>query len=284
MGKKSAYLKALFAFFIWSLLGPVLNLSSFTAFQNVVVQNTVGIITVLVILFYKKKLSSLTKIHFSKRIALFALTAGMVTLLVFEGLTLIPIATGFLILNMSPIIALLIEIFVFKEKLKPMRAIAIGGGLLGIVVLFSQHVLGSGTIYYVGILLMMIATCSAVIRDFNGKEINKTYSVEIVIFIILVSGLVMSLPFAFHTPWKFTTYSLLASVILGIFSAVVCTYLYFVALKSLRVSTNSLLGYSQPIFASIWGVLFLSQAISPQMIVGGLIILFSAFLAVKSEE
>lgn len=285
MHKRTAYVKALTAFFIWSLLGPALNLSSFTSFQSVVIQTTTGAMIILLLLLYKRKLSMLLHIRFTKQILIFIFLAGGANALIYKAITLIPIASAFLILSSGPIIAIIIEVLFFKKTLQPIRAIAIAGGIIGIAILLSQNISVSATTsFFTGALVMLIATFFAVSRDFIAKEITKKYSLDIVVFIILLSGVGMSLPFAFQSPWIFNTNSLISGLFFGIFGSVVAFYFYIGSLKILRVSTSSILGYIQPLLASLWGILFLSQQLSVQTIIGGCFILFAAFLAVKSGE
>lgn len=285
MGKKSAYVKAILAFFIWSLLGPVLNLSSFTAFQNIFLQGVIAVVIMFIILLKTKQVKTLVHLDINKPLIVFTITAGCTGVMFLYSLTLIPIAQVLFLFSSIPLIALAIEIFVFKQKAQLIHYVAIGLGLLGIVIMLSQDFLAKGFgILSLGSFLVLSAALTANIRDFSIKKIGNKYSLEIIIFIIVLSQTILSAFFVISTQWHVTLPSLIGTFFLGTVSSILAFYFYISSVRVIKVSTIATLGYIQPVFGSLWGVLFLAQALSFTTIAGGAVILLAAYFAVKSGE
>lgn len=257
MGRKSAYLKAFLAFFIWSLLGPILNTSTFTAFQNIFLQSIIAVVIMVLILVRTKQINTLVHLHINKPLLLFALTAGCTGVMFLYSLTLIPIAQALFLFSCIPLIALAIEIIIFRQKAKFIHFIAIGLGLLGIIIMLSQDFMATGFgALSLGSFLVLSAAFTANIRDFTIKKIGNTYSLEIIIFIIVFSQAIMSIFFALHAPWHVTLSSVTGTLFLGTVASVLAFYFYISSVKVIKVSTIATIGYIQPLLGSIWGYSF----------------------------
>lgn len=284
MSSTKASLYALLAFFIWSFLGLVLNLSSFTAMQNIAFQSFAGTILASAILLKKRKSFPFNTIKKHGTLFFFMFFTNAAGVLFLYTFTIMPIAKVLFLFSSGPIIAIIIELLFLKQKPNTKKILAVALGLIGVgVILFENPFRNASLITYGGI-LVLFAACLATMRDFIVKKMQDQKLLEVIIFFILFSQVIYSFPFAIQSSWRFDVYSVLASLATGTLGGVFAFYLYYKAVHALKVSTVWVLYYSEILLGSLWGILFLSQTLSLQTIIGGTGILTAAYLAVKSGE
>ena len=73
-------------------------------------------------------------------------------------------------------------------------------------------------------------------------------------------------------------------ILLGIDHTGLAYCLYFSAIKNLKVKTTALLSYIDPISSIVFSVIFLSESLSIYQVIGGSIILISAFLGQEKQK
>ncbi|MBI4079331.1 MAG: DMT family transporter [Candidatus Levybacteria bacterium] len=284
MSKIKASLYALLAFFLWSLLGLVLNLSSFTAMQNISFQGFAGSVLASAILFKKRKSFPFTTIKKHSKLFFFMFFTNAAGVLFLYSYTIMPIAKVLFLFSSGPVIAVLIELLVLKQKPSTKKILAVALGLVGVSLILIENPFENASLITYGGILVLFASFLATVRDFIVKKMQERQLLEVIIFFILFSQLIFSLPFAMQSSWRFETYSVLASLAAGTLGGVIAFFLYYKAIHALKVSTVWVLYYSEILLGSLWGILFLSQAFSLQTLIGGAGILVAAYLALKSGE
>ncbi len=73
-------------------------------------------------------------------------------------------------------------------------------------------------------------------------------------------------------------------IVLGIVHTGIAYCLYFSAIKNLNVKTTALFSYIDPISSIVFSVIFLSEPLSIYQVIGGRIILISAFLGERKTK
>lgn len=126
----------------------------------------------------------------------------------------------------------------------------------------------SGLAYAVLIILIRIF-----VRDLNPVVI--TFFQNLFIALIL-------LPFI-KIPDNFGSV-LWAFAIMGILHWTIAPILYLKGMKKVTASKTAILGYLEPVCAILLGVIFLSESINYQTIIGGLMILLSGYLTIFSSD
>lgn len=283
--KTTVYLKTFAAFSIWSFLGPILNTSSFSATQNIFLISLIGCFNFFLILTFKKELWRIRKIRLEKNLLFLMLISGIFGGLWLTSLTLIPIAQAVFLFSSLPLFALLIERFIFGERLSPLALGAIFIGMIGIFTILFGNLVKGTNFFSIGTVMVLVAAFLGAIQGFLLKrKLNKLYTFEIIIPAILLSQALVISPFAFQGPWLANPSSILTTLFLGAFSSVLAYYFYVEALNSLRVSTIRLIGFIEPFLVSIWGIVFLTQPLYLTTILGGMLILSAGYLVVRSGE
>lgn len=128
--------------------------------------------------------------------------------------------------------------------------------------------LASGIAY--GVLIIILRVFAQ-----NYNPIVITFSQNIVIAFIL-------LPFI-EIPDNFTS-ALWAFAIVGIIHSTLAPILYFRGMRDVTANKTAILGYLEPVAAITLGIIFLNEAITHKIVIGGLMILFSGYLTIMKRQ
>lgn len=183
------------------------------------------------------------------------------------------------ILNaMTPIFTVLVaHAFTANEKLSWNKAVGVGCGLAGVVILIGPGALDDiGGAHVMGELACLAATVSygfggVYSKRFAGQPLIKVVTTQVTAATVLVAPLAALI----EQPWTLPLPSLAAwASLLGIaLVSTVCAYLlYFHLLKSAGVTNVSLVTFLLPISAVLLGVLLLGEEVKAGAIAGMLVI------------
>lgn len=78
--------------------------------------------------------------------------------------------------------------------------------------------------------------------------------------------------------------SLWAFLIMGIIHSTIAPILYFRGMKEVKANKAAILGYLEPVCAILLGIIFLGELISFKTIIGGLLIILSGYITIKSKD
>lgn len=285
--KTSAFFKVGIAFFIWSLLGPILNLSKLDAFQNLFILSIIPCLAIVGYDYFSNELKSFKNLKVNNGVIAFLLLSGLNGVFLFNGLTLMPIAQAFLLLSTGPLFTFLIEVMFLKEKILKSLIISLLVGFAGVYIVLSRDIGVLSLVknsYFLGVALILGAAICYSSRSVILKKHSFNWPIHMSIFLILISQAIFSAPYAFTNTWTFTFFEIWTVIFLLIFSSVVAFIFYIEAFKKLRSSSINMMGYSQPFLAAIWGYLFLSQAVTSNVVLGGLMIVAAGYFVVKTKE
>ncbi|MBS1588081.1 MAG: DMT family transporter [Bacteroidetes bacterium] len=205
-------------------------------------------------------------------------------MLFFAGLNLTFPIHASLIMMSTPLLILIISLFVLKERLSFQKGIGLAIGIGGAFLLMSAGkeitITGSSTM---GDLLVLLNAASYAIYLVIIKPLMVRYRPIIVIRWVFLFGFLFSLPFGLPSflqiDWgKFTLIDFTAVAFI-----VICvtffTYLWNVfALQHLSPATAGAYIYLQPIFAAVISMLFLGETLTVIKIVATILIFSGVFL------
>jgi len=284
--KLSAFLKVGFAFFIWSLSGPILNLSSFSAIQTIWGISILAVIYLLFYSFFNSKISELKVVKLNMVLLIFLLASGLSGVLWLQSLTLVPIAQAVLLYSVVPIFTFVLGFLFLKEGLQLAKAFALTLGIVGVTIILLGDFgkLTVGTKFFFGTVAILAAAFLNAIQAVIAKKLSLNYPTWITVLLIMLAQVVIATPFAFSQKWEITPFAVSGVIFLSIFSSIVAFFFYVNGFKILKSSTVTLAGYLEPFLAAIWGYLFLRQIVTANIFLGGILILASGYIAVRSEE
>jgi len=180
----------------------------------------------------------------------------------------------------TPIFGAIIAFLWSGEKLTPARIAGILLGFGGVVILVGWNgAADSGSDYLPAVIAGLLgALMYAIAAPYARKKLAGVSSL-VVTTASLLSAAIFVLPFLlvtrpFSTP---SPHVMLAVVILSLFSTSLAYILYYRLLKNIGALRATTVTFLIPLFAMLWGALFLDEEVSPPMVIGcGLILLGTA--------
>lgn len=179
----------------------------------------------------------------------------------------------------APIFTLVFSIVFLGEK-PPIRTwIGIIISLLGILVIFIEPLLKlerNGT--FIGDMLMLIATLSAVINTIATKKIINRYSPFSITFWSFLIGTITFLPFliqeAIHPNWlSDVSIKGITGIIFGaVFSSAIAYLAYNWAIKKMEVSHLAIFTYLNPIVGIAIAVPLLNEKLTIEYLLGAVLV------------
>ena len=204
------------------------------------------------------------------------------------GLSRTSVAHAAILIGLTPIQVLVIAGLRGQERITARKAAGMAIALAGVAVLkwFEPAIgtgVGAGTTWTGDFVVFLGGLCFALFTVF-GKEATARYSTITMNTYAYVGGAVALLPL---TLWEASRQPLahvsagawLAAVYMALFPSVIAYLIYYHALAHMTASRVSAFSYLQPVFASIMGVVILSERLGTPVIAGGLVILTGVYLA-----
>jgi drug/metabolite transporter (DMT)-like permease len=271
-------LSILLALFLWSSLGVIVR--------------TAGVSEVLIIFYSSLVAAVFQSVLFSvrgwsrytpdKRILKFLALLGGVGLLntfaFYYAFRHTTIANAVLTHYIAPVLVAFLASIFLKEKATRLIVLAIvlsSAGLL--IMLGGLSVSGSDA---GGIMAGLVSGCAyAVIiilaRSFTQQvhPLMMSYVPNVVITLLLA-------PFVREFPvtalWSF--------VLMGVVHSTIAPMLYYWGMKSVTANKTAVLGYLEPVLAIIFSMLFLKEIPGLRSLAGGVLIIFSGYLALRKND
>jgi drug/metabolite transporter (DMT)-like permease len=190
------------------------------------------------------------------------------------------------ILNaLSPLFAILVGALFFEMKTSPQKIGAVLIGFLGLCLLFVSK---DGFTFDGDVLYSLLIVVATVLYGFNSNFLARhlgnigSINIAAVAFSTLAipSFIILLLTGYFNASWSDTAFlrATLASAILGVVGTAIAQILFYMLLKRTNVLFSSMVTYTIPFVAILWGVLYGETITALQMACLG-IILFGVYFA-----
>jgi len=176
----------------------------------------------------------------------------------------------------------LAHFFIVGERMTPMRAIGIGTGFCGIIILVGPEAMkGLG-----GNIWRQLAVAGGAISYAVSAILTRNMPPAPLLgraVLVLVCASIQMVPAAMivEQPWVLTPSpdALWATVYLGILPTAVATLIYFYIIALRGAGFFSFINFLIPIMGVIWGAVFLGEEVTMQAVVALMIILGGLFIA-----
>jgi len=213
---------------------------------------------------------------------------GMVLnmLMFFKGLSLSTPINSSVVITIAPVLLLILSAIFLKEKITWLKALGIGLGLLGalVLILFGVKTQKNAPNIPLGNLLFIINAASYSVYLIIVKPLVAKYSSITLMKWFFLIAFFINLPIGFN---EFTSVSWgtlssinvlkLAFVVVG---TTFLTYLFNIyALKQLRPSTIGAFMYLQPVLAVLFAVLLGADSLTPIRIIAATLIFTGVYLS-----
>ena len=287
--KVNGRVKIISAMLIFGSIGVFVKNINLSSSEIALLRGVIGSIFLICATFFLRQKLSFKSIQ--RNIVLLFLSGsaiGFNWILLFQAYKYTSISNATLSYYFAPIVVIILAPFVLKERLSLAKVGCILAAMLGLFLIVNlgssstnasyNHVVGilyglSAAVLYASVILM-----NKFIKDLAGFE---TTLVQLVVAVVVLS------PYVFikdHFEFSgLNSRSILLILIVGIIHTGLAYFLYFTSIKELKGQTIAVLSYIDPISAVIIAALFLGESMSFIQMIGGALILGSAFLSERLE-
>lgn len=280
-------LYVLVAIFLWSSLGVIIRLSGMTitvlVFYAALISATITGIFVLLKKDIRKGINLKTIIP----LLILAPVSLINTFTFFYAYKYTTIAKAVLTHYTAPVIVAFLAPFILKERFtfKTLIAVLIASAGLWIMLGVSPEdfyqSLRRGDKDSLGIISGLFSGFAYAMVIILIRRLAPRYHPLIMTFFQNSLITLMLLPFS-RTSQDITA-GLWAFMIMGIVHSTIAPALYFHGMKKVTAIKGGLLGYLEPLFSIILGIIVLKEAVGLKTIMGGALILYSGYLTVKEN-
>lgn len=202
----------------------------------------------------------------------------------------IPSGVAAIICSLMPVLVILINITIHREE-KPNLSILLGVvlGLLGIVIIFSEHIGEfSKIVYLAGILFTFVAVIAWAAGSIWLKKKNTNSNVFLNAGLQMLFGGLwlypLSLLFDDYTKISWTAEAVYPFIYLVLFGSVVAYISYSYALRKLPMTIVSLYAYINPLVAVLLGWLILDEKLNGRIGIAFLITIAGIYLVNRGYQ
>lgn len=205
--------------------------------------------------------------------------------LFFIGLKMAPAINAALLIAAVPVLTLVAAHVLLKEKVSVKVIIASIIALAGVITIVGIPSTSGSLVEIIGNILLLLSALSWVFHEIFAKGLLIKYSAATVAFYTMAIGALTFLPLAaaelvLNPSWfSLVTKTGFFGILYGIFGASLIAYwAWQKGLSQLPASQASFFFYIDPITGAVLSVILLGEKITPQLIIGGLLITAAVFL------
>ena len=199
---------------------------------------------------------------------------------IFYSIRNMPLSISTVIQYTYPIFISIFAGILINEKITKSTIIALTLGWIGIFIILNPTQLLSLNINIdkLTVLIAFIGAISTSLAYITVKKLSFTENVYIIIkYFPLISIITLS-PYVFIN-WVTPNFNELIWIIgIGLFTQLGQTFLT-IGLKNLPASEASTINYLQVLFGTIWGILFFSELININFLIGSLLVLLGTIIS-----
>jgi len=197
-----------------------------------------------------------------------------------------------LLLSVGPLFTLVLSHFLTKDdKFTLIKFISISIGFLGVLIIIGFDTIlnlvngdAENLFPKIAIVLSALGYSISSILAYNIKNLG---TIQLTTF-VTISAAIVSIPFMvigeIQSPSFFHLNSVLAIIYLGLFPTALAFQLRFYLISKAGPIFLSYVAYLIPIFAIIWGYIFLKEVVSFEVILGVVLVLVGVFISQKKTK
>lgn len=285
LDKKSSF-KLIGAMLIWGSLGIFVKNIHLSSTEIAFSRAVVGSLFIFMInkFYFKKPIIDSLKSSNKKSIfilIILGLLLGLNWVFLFQSYKYTTVGNGTLIYYLAPAFTILLSPIVTKEKIKLKSLISVFVAISGLALILISN--GGTSGQYNHMKGMFFALAAAVVYALIVLMNKKLNNIDDIIrtLIQMVLSIVILLPLVvtrgnFRVENEFTLVMLL---FVGVVHTGFAYMLYFSSFKDVATDKIAVLSYIDPVSSVIFGAVFLSESISINTVIGGILILGSSFIS-----
>lgn len=274
------YLEAILAGIIWGLSGIFVKYLHLPPTTVTFFRLAIPSLILLPFLLIKK----IKLFHGNNKLILLAstLNAGRVYLYT-VGFTFASIGNAIIILYTWPIFTTIFSILFLKEKVPKRTFFLLFIAMVGTALIYLNTEFSFSDKNFIGMTAMLSSAVIYALTVIIFKKESEKYSKYETIFYQNLIGSIIFIPFIFLNKPFPTLSQTSIGIVYGALIGLVGFIFFFSALKKLKASTVSFLSYTEVVSAIILAIIFFQEALTWNMVVGGLLIILATTL-IKKEN
>lgn len=275
------------ALFLWSSLGVVIRLSGMEVTVLMFYAALISAITTGSMILLKRDLTRGLSLKGVASLFIIAPVSLINTFTFFYAYKNTTIANAVLTHYTAPVIVAILAPLFLKERFTFKTVVAVllaSAGLwimLGVSPLEFYHSLAMGSKDSLGIISGLFSGLAYAMLILLIRRLAPQYNPVVMTFFQNSLIAIMLLPFSNFSADLIT--GLWAFLIMGIIHSTIAPILYFYGMKTVTATKGGLLGYLEPVFSIILGVIFLNELIGMKTLIGGALVLFSGYLTIRKD-
>lgn len=245
-----------------------------------------GIITLILFLQIRRQTSTQTPKALSTQFILVGLLGfGVSVGLQFVGTDLSDAVNGALITSASPAFILLFAALILRERLTVIHIAAVALATVGVVVIVDPAQADFSSTAFAGNIALVFAALTWGLFSVLSRRVGQGQDTLIVTLYGFMGGLVLTIPAALvelqsRSIGQIDFNILLGILYLGVVSTAGAMWLWNRAFALVDASTASLTFFAQPLVGALLAAA-IGQAITPALIIGGILIALGVLLALR---
>lgn len=206
----------------------------------------------------------------------------------FVGTQLSNAINGSVITSASPAFILLFAWLILREPLNPTRIGAVTLASIGVLIVLDLSKVDFSSHTFVGNLTLAFAALTWGAYSVLVRRVSSSYPTLTITFYALLGGLLIGIPASAieltRQPLSPLTVNLILGILyLGVVSTALAVFLWNRAFALVEASVASLLFFAQPLVGVLLSTLLLNQALTPQLIAGGALIIAGVLLSIRPQ-
>ncbi len=184
----------------------------------------------------------------------------------------------------APLFAALVAFVCFRERLRAQQSIGLILGFCGILILASsKNSIGGNPLAILGGLTA--AMLYGVAAHYSKRNLQGCPPLAVAAGSLIAATLFLlpTLPFSLSAE-SISVRAWSCAAALGILCTGIAYLLYFHMISTYGAARSMTVAYLIPVFGIIWGALFLGEAITPTMLVGGSVVLAGTILVTRATQ
>lgn len=268
----------LLAIFLWSSLGVVVRLAGLEIKVLIFYSLITSLVVQAGIVSQKRFRMQIPPVRMMIYPAIFGFVTLLNSLAFFYAFQHTTVANAVLTHYTAPVIVAFLAPFFLKEKLTLKTILVIIIASIGLWIMLRGFSLAEART--LGILAGVASGFTyAFIIIFLRMHAGK-FNPLILAFLTNIAMAVMLAPFIREIP----TRSFWSFLFIGVVHSTAAPILYYRGLRGVSANRAAILGYIEPVSATLLGVLFLGEVPGAHSIIGGILIIFSGYLTLRGRE
>jgi len=280
----NSYLKIVLAMCIWSTWGLMIRWLALPAVVVLFYTSLIASFTVPIVLKMRGDLA-LSGIRKSWWVfALLALSSIINNIAYFYALAHTTVSNAVFTHYTAPIFVAVLAPFLIAERLQKSTLISLPIAALGMVMIVlagGGFRINSGDM--TGIVAGLVSGVAYAFLIIFSRKLSKMLLHHRAIVLVLWITTLATAPWALFTDYQLDFRSAGLLLVTGMMHSTLAPLLYYSALKKVLAQHAAILGYIEPLAAIPLAYLFLSESPSFVALFGGVLILFSGYLVVRSR-